>query len=158
MTRYHRQKYILSFLVFGIILLCPVYKYFRPNYLYLWPYYHWELGFGSVPYLSRKPTVFIVEVDGEVLSPPKRLNQYFRDNNLLWHPTRDYLIQKNLLWKIGTSEYEATKGIFEERFLKRTNAREIHYHIGEIIFNPITFYREKKWIKKKIEHKDVFIR
>ncbi len=158
MKVYERQKIVLATIVFFIIFSCPLYWLINPNYLYFWPYYHWELGFGAVPYTSHKPTVFITRVDGKPLSPPIRLNEYFKENNFKWDPTRDYLIQKNLWKKIGTNDYQSVKKIFEEQFLKRTNANRIHYEIGLIKFDPIVFYKKNKWIEQKIEYEDVYER
>ncbi len=150
MQKYNRDKFIFVFIVTTLLLLAPIDKYLNRNSFRFWPYYHWEIGFGEIPFTIIRPIIHIHEVDGIALAEPVRLVDFFIKNELTWIPTKDYLIQRELLHSFKSSTPEKIQAILIEKYFKQFAKKSVAYTLSEITLDPVAYLKNKSIFKQRV--------
>ncbi len=105
----------------------------------LFPFYHWELGFGEVFSNSNTYEVYITKLDNKPISPPQKISDILSEK---WEHTVDYKIAKAFARKLRRfdSNIDQTRATFELEVFKNNGYKQATYFIRHINYDSLQFY------------------
>lgn len=111
-----------------------------------WPYYNWELGFGSIPKKADRWSLKITSVDGVPLNPPMSPAEFVRAHHGSWFATQDYKIlyraASDLRGKPNPKDSKYLR-ILETMFFRQFGVQKASYTIFHAEVDPLEFRNEK---------------
>ncbi len=162
MKNYRLRTAFLSFLLLFLIGMAPYSRFYIHNFFTYWPYFNWELGFGSIPYKKRLQIIYIDQIDDEVFSPPIPLNDYILNKakrKLYWIPTQHYKMQTMLTQanhKKDLDEIKRVKSLIYKYWFQPISKRLVKYHLAIIEIEPMQYQKDGTILFKRVVLEDVF--
>ncbi len=150
MRKIQNDRLILTFVVTFILLLAPLDFFNYKNSFRFWPYYHWEIGFGKIPFNQEQQIIFIEAIDGVDLVEPKRMSHFFVENNLNWNPTKDYLIQREMRHALDSPRLAQVQNILTKKYFQQLGKSSVRYHLSSVTIDPIEFYKSGEIIHEEL--------
>ncbi|NQY99428.1 MAG: hypothetical protein HRT45_02015 [Bdellovibrionales bacterium] len=159
---YKVRVHIFSFVIFFLVAFAPFDRFFIHNYFLVWPYFNWELGFGSVPYKKSWQRLYIDQIDDQIFSPPISLNDYILNHSkkkLRWVATQHYkfftmLSQAN--YNKDEKELRRVKGLIAGYWFSKMADREVRYHLAIVDIDPLAYKKDKSLLDKRVIFHDVY--
>ncbi len=158
MRHYHIRNQIFILVIAVLIIFAPYDRFFVNNHFTFWPYFNWELGFGSVPFTAQWEVIFIDQVDDVKFDPPITLQEFVQKNGSAgtvgWIKTQDYKIQTMLAqanFEKDAESLERVKKLIANKWLNALSDRQVFYHLGILEIDPIIYSQTQKWLSKKVD-------
>jgi hypothetical protein len=148
---------------FLLILVAPFDRFYHADFIRAWPYFNWELGFGSIPYEKVWNIIFIDEIDGKKFDPPVRLSDYIQKNKsgqMYWIPTKHYIIQSMLAqahYSKDQARIDRINRLIQKRWLNFLARQEVKYHLATLIIDPLKYRKDKTPLRSKIIRRERYV-
>ncbi len=162
MKSYYWRNIILSLLLFVLVGIAPFARFRLNNFFILWPYFDWELGFGSAPFTAQWQVIYIDQIDDQVFDPPIPLNKYLLEHapgKSQWIPTQHYKMQTMLTQanhRKDKAELKRVKSLLAKYWFNPISKQMVKYHLAIIIIDPIEYKKSSNYLRKKVILRDVF--
>jgi hypothetical protein len=159
---YYLRSTFLSFTLFALIVMAPFVRFQLNNFFVLWPYFDWELGFGSVPFTTRWQVIYIDQIDEKVFTPPIPLNKYLLEHapgKSQWIPTQHYKMQTMLAQahrRKDNIELNRVKQLLAMYWFNPIAKYSVKYHLAIIVIDPVQYKKDSQYIHKKVLLSDVY--
>lgn len=164
MKTYKFRVFVLSSILSILLITTPYLRFNLDDFFILWPYFDWELGFGSIPYRPHWQVIYIDQVDDKIFDPPVPLNEYLTkhtDVEVYWVPTQHYKMQTMLAQANHRGDLDDVKRIKDliyKYWFYPVSKRIVKYHLAIIEIDPIQYKKDQSILAKKVVLRDVFNR
>jgi hypothetical protein len=154
---YQCRKKIYYFVVIAIILLAPIDRFLNRSFHHYWPYFNWELGFGSVPFRTQLPMVYIEEIDQDRIEPPQNLYQFLLDTKSpeagKWIQTQDYklaMLMAQAVSRKDDAERDRLVHMIVHRWLRNSFKEQVKFYLALVYRDPLEYRKNQSTLHKEI--------